>query len=298
MTLFFDFDKISDTPKLHAEIFASGLDDVLESVSRFGSLTRVAVDNSITPPEEALLSGVVDAHINISLPLEPSTSGVFVNTLDNISGIITLETIGDGLTVTAIQDTPAEGRIQLETLFNSTSGALLERSSGSGVAVELFFTPASGTDFVLQHSLNTNIFTWDMWANEFDPIRVVQPINVYPSGNDHVAIELCVPDSGRLILTAGGATGPQGPTGSTGPTGPSGISSGKKLLFTPSSGTLFVIEHGLGTEDFVWSLWLTDVSPICMVIPTNIAPSGGNHVIVELDLPMSGKLNLTAIFDN
>ncbi len=287
MTLFFDFDKVSDSPKLHAEIFGSGLGDVLEHVSLFGTLTRVAVDNSITPAEEALLSGVVDAHLDVPLPPEPPTSGVFVNTIGEVSGIVHLDVIGDGMTITAIQETPAEARLQFDPLFNSASGTLLEQASASGISVELFFTPASGTDFVLEHSLNTNIFTWDMWATAFDPIRTIQPTNVYPSGNDHVAIELDIPDSGRLILTAGG-------TGAAGPQGPPGpLASGACSVhnFEPSNGTLFVVTHALNTEDFIWSMWNTDSSPFdTTIIPTNVAPSGVNHAIIELDIAMSGKL--------
>jgi len=199
-------------------------------------------------------------------------------------------------------------------LFTSTSGALLEQkcrdidtlsgligtgAGGSGISVELFFTPASGTNFVLEHALGTDVFTWDMWSTQFDPIRTIQPTNVYPSGNDHVAIEIDIPASGRLVLTAGGAgpsgtAGPTGPEGPSGPQGPTGSGASIELFFTPLSGTLFVLEHTLNTDIFTWDMWSTQFDPILSIQPTTVSPSGNSHVIVELDIPVSGRLVLTA----
>lgn len=62
--------------------------------------------------------------------------------------------------------------------------------------------------------------------------------------------------------------------------------------FTPASGTEFVMRHGKNTQDFVWSLWRTDRFPIETMIPITVAPSGNNHVIVQLATAVSGKLVL------
>lgn len=64
--------------------------------------------------------------------------------------------------------------------------------------------------------------------------------------------------------------------------------------FTPTSGTQFVIEHGLNNECFTWNIWKNDVSPICAIIPENVAPSGANHAIVELTTGISGQIVFTA----
>ena len=66
------------------------------------------------------------------------------------------------------------------------------------------------------------------------------------------------------------------------------------LNFTPANGTDFVLVHGLGTTDWTWSAWRTDVTPIKAIIPTEIIPSGVNAVRIQLDSPISGRVVLTA----
>jgi hypothetical protein len=65
--------------------------------------------------------------------------------------------------------------------------------------------------------------------------------------------------------------------------------------FTPGSGAFIHLPHAFGTEDFVWSLWKTDIFPICSVIPDNIFPSGSQDAYLELATPMSGKLVLISV---
>lgn len=70
---------------------------------------------------------------------------------------------------------------------------------------------------------------------------------------------------------------------------------GVSLDFTPTSGTEFVMYHGLGTEKFLWDMWSTEVTPNRIVYPYNVVASGTNHVIISFDIPMSGFINLVGI---
>lgn len=63
--------------------------------------------------------------------------------------------------------------------------------------------------------------------------------------------------------------------------------------FTTASGTLFVMQHDLGVENFTFNIWDKDTVPQQSIEAVNVAPSGFNHVIVELSSPMNGRLVLT-----
>ena len=308
MVKFFEFDKTVEAGKLHIDIINSGLGSVLQYVHKLTpSTVRVATDDGITSPQEATLSGTVDAHGNVPLPQDAPTSGVFVNTMGDASGVIHLDVIGDGMTITTIQETPAEARLQLDVLFTSASGALID-DAAKLACVELCFTPESGTQFVLEHGLITECFTWGVWKTDVSPIVTMQPCSVSPSGDNHVIVDLATSASGCVVLTGGtnldsisGVQGPVGPPGpSGGPPGPSGAQGlpGKALTicleFTPISGTQFVLEHGLINECFTWDVWRTDVSPIITMQPCSVSPSGDNHIIVDLATPASGRVVLTA----
>ena len=73
------------------------------------------------------------------------------------------------------------------------------------------------------------------------------------------------------------------------------INAGVSLDFTPASGNAFVMQHDLCTERFTWNMWTTETTPNCIVNPQNVVASGKNHVLVELDVPMSGYLNMIGI---
>ena len=78
------------------------------------------------------------------------------------------------------------------------------------------FTVASGTQFVLEHGLNTEFFTWNIWRTDYDPIQVVIPANVVPSGANHATIELDNAIPGVVVFVCGGPQGQQGPQGEQG----------------------------------------------------------------------------------
>lgn len=50
--------------------------------------------------------------------------------------------------------------------------------------------------------------------------------------------------------------------------------------FAATSGLEFVLEHGLVTSDFQWSMWRTDSVPEEVLIPDNVYASGLNHAVV------------------
>lgn len=76
---------------------------------------------------------------------------------------------------------------------------------------------------------------------------------------------------------------------------PGNVKLGASLDFTTVSGTEFVMQHDMNTSRFVWDMWTTETTPDCVVRPENVVSSGLNHVIVTLDTPMDGYLNLIGI---
>jgi hypothetical protein len=76
-------------------------------------------------------------------------------------------------------------------------------------------------------------------------------------------------------------------------TGSSSGTTGKAALdFTPASGYVFVLEHGLQTTDFTFTMWNTENIPRMLMQPENVYPSGINHAVVVLDVPASGRIVL------
>jgi hypothetical protein len=152
--------------------------------------------------------------------------------------------------------------------------------NGTNTGIELDFTPASGTTFVMYHGFSSTSFVWSLWDRSVSPLATVQPETVFPSGLNHVGITIQVPFSGKLALTP------------TNPTTTSPVQARKSVArFSPLSGIQFVVYHGLGTEDFSFTMWDTTTSDF-FTIPDNIRPSGSNHAIVDLDVPTYGKLVL------
>ncbi len=148
MTLFFDFIKAVDAERLHIDIIDSGLMSVLEHVHTLGPTdVRIAVDNSITPTQEATLSGIVDAHINIPLPQDPETSGVFVHTINDLSGLITL-TVNQGDAITKQQINEGEATFDI-TAVRSLNGLTSVVSIGSGVSNLIEFTTSETSGIIL-----------------------------------------------------------------------------------------------------------------------------------------------------
>lgn len=165
------------------------------------ALVAVTLDFSanLSVAQEATLSGIVSGHIPI--PLKEVLT--HVNTVNGISGAITL-TVNEDATVIQNQTNDVSGTIDITTGIPSASGARINESlaiaSSASSGVELSFTPASGTEFVMQHDLCTEKFIWNMWTTEIVPNCIVRPENVVASGKNHVAVTLDTPMSGFLSL--------------------------------------------------------------------------------------------------
>lgn len=125
MTRVFEFTKSIDAPRLHVEIYASGLGVILASVTTAATSVQIEVSDAITPPQEATLSGVVDAHVNFPLQPSPATSGVFVNSILGGSGVINIINT-DSVSVICDQVTPVEANLTISSTFDNSSGVLLD----------------------------------------------------------------------------------------------------------------------------------------------------------------------------
>lgn len=75
--------------------------------------------------------------------------------------------------------------------------------SSSGCATR-YFTSTSGTQFVLEHGLSTEDFTFDVYENTGASYDNLYPSRVAASGLDHVIVELAAPTSGKIVLNACG----------------------------------------------------------------------------------------------
>jgi hypothetical protein len=194
-----------------------------------------------------------------------------------------------------------------------------QNQSGSGTTIasglasqEINFDPADGICFTKPHNLGTDKFVWSAWKTDISPIEALFVENVYPSGLNDIVIKLVTPSSGKIVI-AGGITVGSGsvlndlldvnvPSGNEGESlvynGTNWIASGvaanhtRKVVktFTPAFGEEFVLEHGLNTEDFTFTMWKTDSLPIMTTIPDNVYPSGVNHAVVVVQPALSGKI--------
>lgn len=75
----------------------------------------------------------------------------------------------------------------------------------------------------------------------------------------------------------------------------SAASTSVSLDFTSTSGTEFVMQHDFGSEKFTWGMWDIATTPNSMVIPENIVSSGIDHVLIQLNTPMNGFVNLVRV---
>lgn len=128
--------------------------------------------------------------------------------VEGVSGVVDLEPLDGTLVITV-----AGQAIQLSGLFNPASGQLIDQltqdvasiSGTAGAATQkatLTFTATSGTLFVMQHNLNTLDFVFTMWrGNEDGSLSYTLPQDVYPSGFNHVVVNLNTAMSGKMVLT-------------------------------------------------------------------------------------------------
>jgi len=186
---------------------------------------------------------------------EAAGGGGGVTSIEGLAGVVDLDSPDDSITINVSSQI-----IELTTTAACASG---------------FFTPASGTQFVVQHGLNTELFSWHIWRNDVDPLRAVIPVNVAPSGNRHAIIELQSPMSGVAIFNCGG--GPQGPTGASGLTGDAGTP-GAVVGVESIEGISGVID--LDSPDDSINIQVNS-QIIELTTPTSGAPSGASYILTD-----------------
>lgn len=202
--------------------------------------------------------------------LAPITGGV--TTIEGLSGVVDVDSPNGSILIST------SGQIlQLNALFTSASGAILQQHITDLLDLSGLISAVAGD--AGQTSIN----------GLSGQLALTSPNSSIGIGDNGQAIEL----SG-IFTWASGQLVDQLIEDLSSVSGVSATAAQKAVLFfTPTSGTEFVMEHGLQTEDFLFNLWRTDTSPIATVIPDNVYPSGSNHVVISLNTSMSGKLILT-----
>lgn len=129
-----------------------------------------------------------------------------VESLNGLSGVVDIVPGNNGITTSVNGQT-----IELSSLFTYTSGQIIDQKcedlniisglvNNSPSKIPINFTPISGIEFVLEHGLNTEEFTFTMWNTGHTPRRFVLPENVYSSGLNHAVVELHTPMSGLVVF--------------------------------------------------------------------------------------------------
>ena len=287
-----------------------------------GTLTLTSPDGTILigdGPQAIHLSGLFTATSGALLQQHSqdllTLSGLIIDdagqtSINGLSGVVAV-TSPDGSVL--IGDSPQT--LELSGLFTTTSGALVRQHS-----VDLLTLSGLIIDDAGQTSIN----------GLSGALSLTSPDGSILIGDSSQTLELSglfTTTSGALLqqhssdlLTLSGLVGGGGGGGSGGVTSVNGISgiinltspddslgisvNGQSIelvvtpsggcsvhTFTPADGTLFTVTHSLSTEDFVWSLWRTDGEPDNVTI-ANVAPSGLDHAVIELQSPINGKLVL------
>lgn len=181
---------------------------IIGNVPMSGEIRPVGLTASTTIPGSELaqpLMGDTISYVNSLLDdfireqLAPIENVVFANpTVSGVSVIqsgsdIFLEVVVIASSGTAFDNTPV-----LPPQFYDPSGVQEPTNVNTGISLD--FTTASGTEFVMQHDLNSEKFIWDMWTTDTTPDCVVRPENVVASGANHVIIDLDTAMNGFINL--------------------------------------------------------------------------------------------------
>ena len=166
---------------------------------------------SLTSPDESININVNGQSVEITTPTSGAPSGVSYLLQDyNDNGHLTEARVlsatsgvrlddqgarsGSGVVVTL--DFDNEPTVGQAFTWNGQKGAWATVGGGGGLSkITRTFTVASGLEFVVEHALNTEDWTWSMWRTDGTPIEVVLPDNVYPSGVDHAVVVFTSTDS-------------------------------------------------------------------------------------------------------
>jgi hypothetical protein len=148
------------------------------------------------PVDSRAVSGHIvpdtDAVYNLGTP-SLAFSGIWAENIIATSGSFTERPTVNGVEIALLTDTLASS--------GSTSTVV---ATGSGVCATKYFTSASGTQFVLEHGLNTEDFIFDVYENTGSSYDNLYPSRVAASGYNHVILELAAATSGKIVMNACG----------------------------------------------------------------------------------------------
>ena len=282
---------------------------------------------SITSPDGSILIGDSPQTIELS-GLFTATSGAILEQkcadIDTLSGLVTNhmdsgQTSINGLSG-AVSLTSPDGSIligdspqtlEISGLFTNTSGSLLQQHSADLLGLSGLILADTGQTSVegisgvidLDSPDGTVIIGINGQAIELTvlpdagqsstnglsgALTLTSPDNSILIGDNGQSIELSglfTPASGAVlqqkcedIITLSGTV--------------TALSDKVVLEFTDTSGTSFVMYHGLNTPNFTWNMWEQDDGGNIQnyVLPKTLRPSGVDHVEVGLSAAMVGTL--------
>lgn len=235
-------------------------------VDASGSLIQSNLDsiNQIVS-DVTIVSGITDG-----LPRAQTT-------IEGLSGIVTMTSLNNGIDISVVgQD------IQFTSLFVDASGSLIQNNLDS--------ISQTISDLVVISGITDGLPRTQTSINGLSGIVSISSTNdgltIAEVGQNIQLASLFTDTSGTLIrqlasdiVTVSGQV----------------QNSSTSLDFTVASGTSFVMYHGLDSERFTWSMWTTDYTPNRVVLPNNIAPSGSNHLYIELSQAMNGYVAINRV---
>lgn len=86
----------------------------------------------------------------------------------------------------------------------SVSGSGIALQNELGVTAAFTFAVSDGTDFVINHGLGTELFTWALFRTDVTPNIAFLPRNIAPVDENNIRIQLGTPVDGRLVITTQG----------------------------------------------------------------------------------------------
>tara|TARA_R110000824_G_scaffold116426_2_gene267848 strand:+ start:1949 stop:4507 length:2559 start_codon:yes stop_codon:yes gene_type:complete len=214
----------------------------------------------------------------------PTLSGVGMATLaDIIDTQMTLNGLSGAVTLTSPDNTILIGSngqaIELSGLFTPASGAVLEQKCADIDTLSGLILSDGG-----QTSINDESGVISLLGG--DGITIVTTTE----GSPGVPAEITI---SALFTAASGAVLQQKCEDIASVSGTvAGLPEKVTLEFTDTSGTSFVMYHGLSTLNFTWNMWEQDDGGNIQnyVLPATLRPSGVDYVEVGLSAAMVGTL--------
>tara|TARA_R110002096_G_scaffold108964_2_gene238497 strand:+ start:7087 stop:7977 length:891 start_codon:yes stop_codon:yes gene_type:complete len=216
--------------------------------------------------------------------VRPTISGIgFATLADIIDTQITLNGLSGAISITSPDNTILIGdgpqAIELSGLFTPASGAVLEQKCADIDTLSGLILSDGG-----QTSINDESGVISLLGG--DGITIVTTTE----GSPGVPAEITI---SALFTAASGAVLQQKCEDIASVSGTvAGLPEKVALEFTDTSGTSFVMYHGLSTLNFTWNMWEQDDGGNIQnyVLPATLRPSGVDYVEVGLSAAMVGTL--------